>query len=149
MHLSKWDKRFFTLASEVASWSKDPNKQVGAVAISADKRRISYGYNGFPSAIQDTEQRLSNKEVKNSLSLHAEVNAILNAKENLAGWTIYCSEAICANCALIIIQAGVTKVVMPAIKANSTWKDSCERAIIMFNEANVELTLINEIPYYV
>lgn len=148
MELSKWDGRFYSLAHEVADWSKDPNKKVGAVVISPDKRRISYGYNGFPANIKD-DTRLDNRETKNSLSLHAEVNAILNAKEDLIGWSLYCSEAICNHCALVIIQAGITKVTMPAALASSNWFQSCETAIALFKEANVTINLVHGIPYYV
>lgn len=148
MELTKWDSRFYTLAKEVAVWSKDPNKQVGAVVISPDKRRISYGYNGFPANVKD-DNRLENRDTKNELSLHAEVNAILNAKADLTGWSLYCSEAICTKCALVIIQAGITKVVMPSISASSNWYKSCENAISLFKEANITVNLIYGIPYYV
>ena len=148
MELSKWDNRFYKLAIEVATWSKDPNKQVGAVVISPDKRKISYGYNGFPAGIND-DNRLQDRQLKNDLSLHAEVNAILNAKENLAGWSLYCSEAVCASCALVIIQSGITSVTMPSVTASSNWKDSCEKAISLFKEANVKINLVHGIPYYV
>lgn len=148
MDLSKWDNRFYSLALEVANWSKDPNKKVGCVVISPDKRKVSYGYNGFPANISD-DSRLNNRKIKNELSLHAEVNAILNAKENLASWNLYCSEAICSHCALVIIQAGITKVTMPAAPASSNWFKSCEKAIALFKEANVTINLVHGIPYYV
>lgn len=148
MELTKWDNRFYQLAYEVAKWSKDPAKQVGAVVISPDKREISYGYNGFPFKLAD-DARLANKTVKNCLSLHAEVNAILNAKKDLANWSLYCSEAICEQCALVIIQAGITKVTMPAALSSSSWFDSCTKAISLFKEANVTINLVHGIPYYV
>lgn len=148
MELTKWDNRFFKLALEVATWSKDPNKQVGAVIISEDKKEISYGYNGFPQKIAD-DARLQHKSTKNDLSLHAEVNAILNAKKSLVNWSLYCSEAICEHCALVIIQAGITRVIMPSVLSSSSWQKSCERAIALFKEANVKIQLVHEIPYYV
>ena len=44
----KWDDRFIELANFVASWSKDPSTQVGAViANSNTKRVVSMGFNGF------------------------------------------------------------------------------------------------------
>ena len=48
----KWDKRFLRIAQEVSSWSKDPSKQIGAVAT-LDNRIVATGYNGFPSSIDD------------------------------------------------------------------------------------------------
>ena len=49
-----WDKRFLNLATEVASWSKDPSTQAGAVIVGPDKRIISVGFNGFPMGMPDT-----------------------------------------------------------------------------------------------
>ena len=43
----KWDRRFMDMARLVASWSKDPSSQVGAV-ITRGKFVISVGFNGFP-----------------------------------------------------------------------------------------------------
>lgn len=146
--LTKWDGRFFKLAHEVAEWSKDPAKQVGAVVISPNKREVSYGYNGFPHKLND-DARLANKSTKNALSLHAEVNAVLNAKKDLRGWSLYCSEAICEQCALVIIQAGITKVTMPASMSSSSWFDSCTKAVSLFKEANIIINLVHGIPYYV
>lgn len=146
--LNKWDLRFYELACKVAEWSKDPRKKVGAVVVSADKRHVSYGYNGFPSAIAD-DDRLNLKEVKNTLCLHAEVNSILNARNDVSGWSLYCSKAVCLHCALVIVQAGIVKVTMPAAQHGSSWLDSCENAISIFKEASVTINLITGIPYYV
>jgi deoxycytidylate deaminase len=44
----KWDLRFLELAKLVASWSKDPSTQTGAVFVGRDNGIISVGYNGFP-----------------------------------------------------------------------------------------------------
>ena len=45
--LNKWDKRFLEMAKLVASWSKDPSTQVGAVAV-RNRTVIAQGYNGLP-----------------------------------------------------------------------------------------------------
>ena len=49
---SKWDKRFMRVAREISSWSKDPSKQIGAVAVNSDRRILATGYNGFPQGIK-------------------------------------------------------------------------------------------------
>ena len=51
--MSKWDSRFMDLARLVASWSKDPSTQVGAVIVDQDKRIVSTGVNGFPRCVND------------------------------------------------------------------------------------------------
>jgi len=59
----KWTNRYMNIAREVSTWSKDPNTQVGAVSV-IDGRPLSFGYNGFPRDIEDTDERLHNRELK-------------------------------------------------------------------------------------
>jgi len=47
----KWDQRYLKLAEEVASWSKDPSRKIGAVAVGAKGQVLAQGYNGFPRGI--------------------------------------------------------------------------------------------------
>ena len=78
MALNKWYKRYLKLAAEVATWSKDPNTQVGAVVVGSKGQILSQGYNGFPRGINDTSKRLNDRDTKLSLVVHAEMNAIFN-----------------------------------------------------------------------
>ena len=90
--MNKWVKRFFRLANEVATWSKDPSTKVGAVIVGENKQIISQGYNGFPRGVDDTEERYNNREIKYKMVVHAEMNAILNALYNgssVKGATLY------------------------------------------------------------
>ena len=144
MSQQKWDKRFARIAkNEIALWSKDPDEQVGCVLVSPDRRQLSTGYNGFPVGIADTEDRLKDKDVKNFLSVHAELNAILNSRTDLTGWTLYVTKAPCMNCALAIIQAGIVRVVCEFINAESRWADNQTEAIKLLREAGVLFTTID------
>ncbi len=51
--ISKWAKRFYQMAELVASWSKDPSTQVGAV-ITNQNRIVSVGFNGYPHGVSDS-----------------------------------------------------------------------------------------------
>ncbi len=42
-----WDEYFINIADEVATRSKDPSTQVGAVIVDKKHRPVSFGYNGF------------------------------------------------------------------------------------------------------
>ena len=64
----KWKKRFIQLSKEISTWSKDPSTKVGALIISEDRNIVSTGYNGFPRGIEDTEERLNNRELKYKFS---------------------------------------------------------------------------------
>lgn len=137
--MEKWDSRFCELAKYISAWSKDPNAKVGAVLFSKRGGNISVGYNGFPMGVEDSADRLTNKEVKLELVVHAEVNAILAAGERAKDSTIYVwGKPICARCAGPIIQAGIKRVVAQAPgDSESLWDQSGKTAHKMFLEAGI------------
>ena len=140
-----WDRRFIHLAEHIASWSKDPSTKVGAVIVDAKRRVISMGYNGFPRGLSD-DGRLNHRDTKLALTLHAEANAILFAKCDLVGATIYIWPMMpCSHCASLIIQSGITRVVSIP-NSNERWHDSFALSEVMFEEANVSLDML-PIPY--
>ena len=145
----KWDARFLDLAQSVAGWSRDPSTQVGAVIVRPNRTIASIGYNGFPRGVCDLSQRLQDREEKLAMTVHAELNAILAAREPLHGFTLYVWPFHpCASCAAAIIQAGITEVVAPIAPADvaERWKRSLRIAQTMFDEAGVELRLKGEQP---
>lgn len=118
---SKWDARFFAMAELAATWSKDLKKQVGAVLVSPDCRKVSYGYNGFPAGMDDEIFGMMDRDQKNRYALHAEANAIANAGTDLNGWTMYVTSAPCLPCALAIHRAGIQRLVTPPLSELSNW----------------------------
>ena len=54
--LNKWDERYLQLADCVATWSKDPSRKIGAIAIGSKGQVLAQGYNGFPRGVADTEE---------------------------------------------------------------------------------------------
>ncbi len=141
----KWDRRFMNIAKEVASWSKDPSTKVGAHIVRTDRTPVSYGYNGFPRGVKDTEDRYINRDVKYKLVVHAEENAILNAHGlDLRGCILYATALPCARCAASIIQVGIAEVVAPepSLDYVSRWADDIKLTKTMFEEAGVALRVI-------
>lgn len=139
-----WDNRFMAIAHMVATWSKDPTKKVGALVVSPDRRSWTAGYNGFPAGVKDDDLRLGNKEIKNRLMVHAETNAILNARRDISGWTLYCTHPPCMQkgCCQAIIQAGIVRVVRPPItRASRWWVDQLDGNSLL-EEAGVGVTVI-------
>lgn len=135
-NITTWDFRFLRLSKEVSTWSKDPSTQVGAI-ICRDNRVISLGFNGFPKSMPDKDEWLNNREEKYDRIVHAEINAILFAKEDLNGCTLYTwPMAPCKNCSTIIIQSGIKEVVS-VTNNNPRWKDSIHKSIIMYTNSNV------------
>jgi dCMP deaminase len=147
---SKWDLRFFALAKEVSTWSKDPSTKTGAVIINEEKIVISTGYNGFPRGMYDGPELYENRNIKYTRILHADLNAILSAKQNVTGYTIYTYPFFtCATCALAIIQAGIKTVISPEFQdagLQKRWNQSTELAKTFYRESGIDFKLM-EISY--
>ena len=140
---TKWQKRFFDLAHLVASWSKDPSSKIGAVIVDSQNRIISTGFNGFPVGVKDTDERLGDRETKYKMVLHAEENAIMFAKQNLNGCSIYVTKMPpCSHCAALIIQSGIKFVYVPDAEIPERWRESVGLTKQMFKEAGVRIKFI-------
>lgn len=139
-----WEKRMLDLASLVATWSKDPSTKVGAVVMRPDRTIASMGYNGFPRGVADTPRRYENRDIKYAMVVHAEANAIVHSRESLAGMTIFLTLPPCADCAGLIIQSGIKRVVCfePDPERRSRWGDSFEIMESMLVESDIEFLLV-------
>jgi dCMP deaminase len=138
----KWDLRFIELAKHISFWSKDPSTRVGAVVVDKKNRVLSLGYNGFPRGVQDTPERLDNRDVKYSMVVHAEINALIFAAQPLEGATLYLWPFLsCSQCTSIIINTGVKRVVAP-VSHNLRWADSIKLSQELYHEAGVQVVLI-------
>mgnify|MGYP003341450829 CR=1 FL=1 len=143
-----WDKKFLELARLNASWSKDPSTGVGAVIVRPNNKVASQGFNGFPAKIFDNPEWLNNRNIKYKVTIHAELNAILSSNEDLDGYTLYVYPfAPCEQCALSIIQKGITKVVTlktPEDKL-ARWKESFDFAQSLLDAAGVDVVVYDSL----
>ena len=128
-----------TLASLVATWSKDPSTKVGAVIVDQKNRVVSLGFNGFPRSVKDSAD--VTREVKLMCTIHAEENALLFASRSVAGCTVYVTHPPCAKCAAKLVQAEIARVVTvePPSDFLERWKDDLACTHSMFKEAGVSL----------
>jgi dCMP deaminase len=94
--------------------------------------------------MEDSKQLYSDRDVKYSRTLHAELNAVLFA-EKTEGCTAYVTHPPCNSCALVLIQSGIQRVVCPRPDADllSRWEDSINKAKGFFDEAGVEYELVD------
>ena len=105
------DLRYIRMASLWAEHSYCRRRQVGALIVK-DKMIISDGYNGTPSGFENVCEDEQN--VTKPYVLHAEANAITKiARSNNSsdGSTLYVTASPCIECAKLIIQAGIRRVV--------------------------------------
>jgi len=111
--ITVWDHRHLKLAREVASWSKDPRRKVGCFMVTKKHEPISYGYNGFPSEIDDSSDNLTNDDFRRKFMIHAETNAIrLGDRDRLRGATAYIWPFLpCQPCTSMLLGAGIDRIV--------------------------------------
>lgn len=136
-----WDHFFLNMAAHAATASRDPSTKVGCILVDGRRRLIGMGYNGFPRGVADLPERYEDRPTKYAMVQHAEANAVLQATASTEGATAYVTHPPCSNCAGILIQAGVRRVVTytPELDLTNRFADSWKIADTMFTEAGVEL----------
>lgn len=127
-------------ARTIAKRSRDPSTQVGCVILRPNNTVASKGYNGFPRGVYDFAHRYEDRQTKYRFTCHAELNAILTAREPLHGYRLYSTLFPCHECAKAIIQVGITLVYAPepSQEERERWRESFETTELMFYEANVQ-----------
>ena len=111
-------------------------RKVGALVVK-DKTIISDGYNGTPSGFENKCEDSNN--VTHPYVLHAEANAITKlarSSNNSDGSTLYVTASPCIECAKLIIQAGIKKVVYAE-------KYRLTDGIALLRQAGVEVIYLN------
>ena len=107
---TKLDLRYLRMARIWAENSYCKRRQVGALVVK-DKMIISDGYNGTPSGFENV---CEDNNVTKPYVLHAEANAITKlarSSNNSEGSTLYVTASPCIECAKLIIQSGIKRVV--------------------------------------
>lgn len=129
------------LATHISEWSKDPSTKVGCVVVGPDREIRSTGFNGFPRGILDSDDRLTDRDLKYPLICHAEENAIMHAARiglALKGCTAYVTWPPCTRCARSLIQAGISEIVIPSgLEIPDRWKTDFETSMGLLREAEV------------
>lgn len=135
------DKKFDSSYIEMAHvWAKNSyckRRQVGALIVK-DRMIISDGYNGTPSGFENICEEDDN--TTKPYVLHAEANAITKvAKSNNSsdGATLYITDSPCMECAKLIIQAGINRVVFDRRYRITDGLELLERAGVELQELHL------------
>jgi dCMP deaminase len=137
-----WKDYFMGIAKLSADRSKDPKTQVGCCIVNPDNKHIlSIGYNGLPYGFDDNEFDWNESDIltkdKHSYVVHAEANAILNASSDLAGADVYVTMFPCNECAKLLAQKRVKKIIYSNDKF--LHKDEGKAAMIIFEKAGIKV----------
>ncbi len=103
--------RYLRMATIWSENSYCERRKVGALIVK-DKMIISDGYNGTPTGFENVCEDENN--VSKPYVLHAEANAITKiarSSNNSDGATLYVTDSPCIECAKLIIQAGIKRVI--------------------------------------
>ena len=130
------DHRYLRMAQIWAENSYCRRRQVGALLVK-DKMIISDGFNGTPSGFDNVCEDETNHTYP--YVLHAEANAITKlarSSNNSEGSTLYVTAAPCIECAKLIIQAGIKRVVYGE-------KYRLDDGLKLLRKANIEIIYLN------
>lgn len=150
---ASWDNTWLAMAGIIAQRSDCELAQVGAVVVDKTNRIIATGHNGAPagdrsSCIGDCPRYA---EVKQGLpatsayascrTIHAESNALLFCdRREREGGTIYVSRSSCKDCAKLIANSGLHRVVM-VVTASDQHRDPAG-IVRYFEEHGILVTVI-------
>lgn len=144
-----WDHYFMDFAKLTATRSTCLRRQVGAVIVK-DKHIIATGYNGAPKGLSHCAELggclreelkvPSGQRHELCRALHAEQNAIIQAAtlgQSIEGADIYVTHQPCSICAKMIINAGISRIIV-----NEGYPD--EMAMEILKEAGLKPILLDE-----
>ena len=147
MNRPSWDEYFMQMAELTAKRSTCLRRNVGAIIVK-DKHIIATGYNGAPKGLPHCEelggclrQKLgvpSGERHELCRALHAEQNAIIQAAtlgQSIEGATIYVTHQPCIICAKMIINAGISRIVVRSGYPDKMAED-------MAREANLRIEML-------
>ena len=131
------DYRYLRMAKIWAENSYCKRRKVGALVVK-DQMIISDGYNGTPSGFDNVCE--DSRDLTLPYVLHAEANAITKlarSSNNSDGSTLYVTASPCIECAKLIIQAGIRRVVYAK-------KYRLEDGIALLQRAGIEVIYLND-----
>ncbi|PKM93522.1 MAG: cytidine deaminase [Firmicutes bacterium HGW-Firmicutes-1] len=132
---------FMGVAILVSNLSHDPNTKVGACIVNVEGDIIATGYNDFPKRCKTDNFSWGKTgklwETKYGYVCHAETSALINCSgKSTLHAVLYVVEFPCHECAKVLIQAGISKVVY--LKDEQMNRESVKTAKILFDSADVE-----------
>ena len=135
--MNKFDEKYLRMAEIWAENSYCQRRKVGALIVK-DRMIISDGFNGTPSGFEN--QCEDDNNTTKAYVLHAEANAITKVAKSgnsSEGATLYITTAPCIECAKLIIQSGIVRVVY-----GEEYRKS--EGIELLRRANIKVEIFND-----
>lgn len=136
-HEERLDNVYLNMAEALAQLSHAERAKVGCLIVNEGGQIVSQGYNGTPSGFDNCceEEEDPGHLVTKHEVLHAESNAISKCAKwggSTDGATLYVTMSPCFECAKLIIQAGIKRVVYKELYRDAS-------GIELLNKANIEV----------
>ncbi len=141
----EWDEYFMDIAETVSKKSKDPSSKMGCVIVDQNKRVISTGYNGLIQGSDESKLTLCERPMKYYFVVHSEMNALIFARHNLTGCTIYNRVATCENCLKHCLQAGIKRFVYKELRVHSHSTDP-KKSMTNIDTDEAVIRLLTSVP---
>lgn len=149
-----WDETWLRVAQVIAVRSQCARARVGCVLVTADQRVNATGYNGQPRGLDLTGRCDSwcpraqagdtSSDYGECVAIHAEANALVRADfSQLSGGTAYVTGATCKDCAKLLANAGLARVVM-CVNAGEEYREPWRTAGFL-RRCHLEVTIVNEL----
>jgi dCMP deaminase len=126
----RYDNAYMRMAEEWAKLSHCTRKNVGALIVK-DRMIIADGYNGSPSGFPNACENAEG--TTHWYVLHAEANAITKlarSNNSAEGATLYITLSPCRDCAKLILQSGISRVVYKAAYKDTSGVDFLQKSSI-------------------
>lgn len=132
---TKLDNMYLHICNVIAQQSYAMRAKVGALIVKSGNI-LSFGYNGTPSGFDNKCEEVIDGETRTKATvLHAESNALMKLAKHggtgADGATMYCMYSPCIDCAKMIVQSGISRVVY--LK-----QYRCEEGLALLTEAGVQ-----------
>lgn len=143
-YIPNWDEYYMSMVLMVATKSKDPSTQCGAIMVDKDNRVLSIGYNGPYRGFPD-EETIVERPAKYSQWIHSEENAILNysgSRVDMEGSTMYVTAKPCTRCLRMMIQSGIKRIVYNtgrkiALSGFETESDTAWEEMVKYSDVEI------------
>lgn len=144
-----WEEYFMGIAKLASFRSKDPVRQVVACIVSPDNKVIGVGYNGHPKVRDGSDNdkgfpwtKFLHEENKHMYVCHAELNAIVQSTSSVKDATMYVTSHPCNECAKLIVQSELKKVVY--LENKESRDNALDAANKIFQESKIGVKKFNQ-----
>ena len=126
-----WDETFLVQAWWISNRGSCDRLRTACVLVNSDKRVVGTGYNGSVSGLETCDEAGHLLENNHCVrTLHGEVNAVLNAvREDLRGATAYIVGTPCVDCAKVLMQKGIARIVCAGVYSNAKAREVMARML--------------------